>query len=284
MQPQQLMEHLTRLDSFEVVGKQYHEMFGRDLEFQKYLLLSLQTWETMPPIEALVSPVFEKKSAQIRRQFSNCYSTSRLSEDNFIDPQRDIEVEKLLRYIEIPAHKHGFIEVVHVLSGQCRHTVDGQVYMQGPGCLTFLNPHVTHELRAEPNCLCLTTKIRGDTFLDFHIPNMPYFAVPVCWTPCCIFINNRKQAGAIIAKSSRTSIRRFLLTVCRIIEIPWTFYILQLPLMAACWKLQTICLRTTKPSPYVDWRSTWDTANPTCAACSKATLDRIFLLLYVPSS
>ena len=62
MQPQQLMEHLTRLDSFEVVGKQYHEMFGRDLEFQKYLLLSLQTWETMPPIEALVSPVFEKKA------------------------------------------------------------------------------------------------------------------------------------------------------------------------------------------------------------------------------
>lgn len=181
MQPQQLMERLTRLDPLEVVGKQYREMFGRDLEFQKYLLLSLQSWKAMPSTQALVSPEFEKKSAQARQQFSNRYNANGLSEDNFIDPERGIEVEKLLRYVEIPAHRHGFIEIVYVLSGQCRHTVAGKVYMQGPGCLTFLNPHVTHELRAEPNCLCLTTKIRGETFLDFHIPNMPYFAVPVCF-------------------------------------------------------------------------------------------------------
>ncbi|WP_420917672.1 AraC family ligand binding domain-containing protein [Ruthenibacterium lactatiformans] len=54
--------------------------------------------------------------------------------------QRGIEVEKLLCYIKIPVHKHGFIESVYVLSGQCRHTVDGQIHMQGPGCLSFLNP------------------------------------------------------------------------------------------------------------------------------------------------
>ena len=29
MQPQQLMEHLTLLNPFEVVGKQYYEMFGQ---------------------------------------------------------------------------------------------------------------------------------------------------------------------------------------------------------------------------------------------------------------
>lgn len=34
---------------------------------------------------------------------------------------------------------------------------------------------------ASPDCLCLTTKVRIETFQNFRIPNLPYFSIPVCF-------------------------------------------------------------------------------------------------------
>lgn len=34
---------------------------------------------------------------------------------------------------------------------------------------------------ASDNCLCLTAKVRIETFQDFCIPNLPFFSVPVCF-------------------------------------------------------------------------------------------------------
>lgn len=62
IQPQQLMEYLTRLDPFEVVDKQYHEMFGRILNFRNTCCCLYRLGKQCPPIGALVSPVFEKKA------------------------------------------------------------------------------------------------------------------------------------------------------------------------------------------------------------------------------
>ena len=90
-------------------------------------------------------------------------------------------MEKLFRYVHIPAHRHDFVELVFVFSGTCTHTVEGQSFQQGAGSFTIVNSFTSHELVAAPDCLCLTTKVRMDTFREFHIPNLPLLAVPVCF-------------------------------------------------------------------------------------------------------
>ncbi len=84
-------------------------------------------------------------------------------------------------YVDIPRHHHAFIEMAYVLSGTCYHKFGGSTYEQRQGCLTFINSHTWHDLHCAPDCLCLTIKVRSETFLNYHIPNMPYFAIPVCF-------------------------------------------------------------------------------------------------------
>ncbi len=68
-------------------------------------------------------------------------------------------------YVDIPRHHHAFIEMAYVLSGTCYHKFGGSTYEQRQGCLTFINSHTWHDLHCAPDCLCLTIKVRSETFL-----------------------------------------------------------------------------------------------------------------------
>lgn len=174
-----ILEELTRLEPVEQLGKQYFQRFGRPLSHSQLLVLMEYSKSGFPSLDELQSPAFAAKCRVLEQDFASQYRQYGLRAQDFIRADRNIEMDKLLRYVHIPAHKHDFVELVFVFSGTCIHTVEGQSFQQGPGSFTIVNSFTRHELVASADCLCLTTKVRIDTFRDFHIPNLPLLAVPV---------------------------------------------------------------------------------------------------------
>lgn len=125
------------------------------------------------------SPAFETKCRKLEQDYASQYRQFGLRAQDFIRADRNIEIEKLLRYVSIPSHKHDFVELVFVFSGTCIHTVEGQSFQQGAGTFTIVNSFTRHALVASADCLCMTTKVRIETFRGFHVPNLPLLAVPV---------------------------------------------------------------------------------------------------------
>ena len=176
-----IFEQLTQLEPIEQLGKQYNQRFGKPLSYSQFLLLRASSKSSFPSLNDIQSPAFDAKCKQLEQDFASQYRQSGLRAQDFIRADRNIEIEKLLRYVHIPTHKHDFVELVFVFSGTCTHTVEGQSFQQNAGSFTVINSFTGHELVAAPDCLCLTTKIRIDTFRDFHIQNLPLLAVPVCF-------------------------------------------------------------------------------------------------------
>lgn len=173
------LETLTQLEPIEQLGKQYQQRFGKPLSHSQFLVLMESSKSSFPSLNDIQSPSFEAKCRKLEQGYAAQYRQSGLRAQDFIRADRNIEIEKLLRYVHIPVHKHDFMELVFVFSGTCIHTVEGQSFQQGAGTFTIVNSYTKHELVASPDCLCLTIKVRIDTFRDFHIPNLPLLAVPV---------------------------------------------------------------------------------------------------------
>ena len=176
-----ILEKLTRLEPLEQLGKQYQQRFGKALSYSQFLVLREVSRFRVPTLNEIQSPAFEAKCRTLEQEYASQYRQSGLRAQDFIRADRNIEMEKLFRYVHIPAHRHDFVELVFVFSGTCTHTVEGQSFQQGAGSFTIVNSFTSHELIAAPECLCLTTKVRMDTFREFHIPNLPLLAVPVCF-------------------------------------------------------------------------------------------------------
>lgn len=176
-----LLEKLTRLEPLEQLGKQYQQRFGKALSYSQFLVLREVSRFRVPTLNEIRSPAFEAKCRTLEQEYASQYRQSGLRAQDFIRADRNIEMEKLFRYVHIPAHRHDFVELVFVFSGTCTHTVEGQSFQQGAGSFTIVNSFTSHDLVAAPDCLCLTTKVRMDTFREFHIPNLPLLAVPVCF-------------------------------------------------------------------------------------------------------
>ena len=175
------IEELHRLDMIEELGKKYHAKFGKNLSHAKYLLLTKYSNGSFPSIEYINSSAFEAESKKIEDLLAKQFSKMGLPASEFIKEDCDIEIEKLLRYVDIPKHHHDFLELVYVMRGVCYHTVEGVLYEQKTGCFTIINSSVDHQLSALDDCLCFTIKVRPDKFVNFNIPNLPSFAIPVCF-------------------------------------------------------------------------------------------------------
>lgn len=181
MNVKQFQTQLSRLNELEALGKRYAAKYGKHLNYTQYLLLTRYAKGDLPSLELIHSPSFEAECKKLEQNFISQYRKDGLSEQDFIRTDCGIEIEKLLRYVDIPPHSHGFMELVFVFSGTCSHTVGEHCFEQGPGSFTIVNALTRHELCPSEDCLCLTIKIRAETFLNFHIPNMPYFAIPICF-------------------------------------------------------------------------------------------------------
>lgn len=181
MQIRNLMDQLIRLTPLEQLAKQYYDALGKELEYSKFILLTRYVKCDVPSLSYISSPAFSAESEKLALHFESQYRKSGLNDDDFMKQDCDIEIEKLLRYVDIPSHHHAFIEMAYVLTGTCYHRIGNSTFEQQQGSLTFIPSHTWHNLRCSPDCLCLTVKVRTETFLGYHIPNMPFFSIPVCF-------------------------------------------------------------------------------------------------------
>ena len=153
MRNDKLMEQLIQLNPLEKKAKEYYDACGKDLEYGKYILLTRYAVNDLPSLSFICSPAFEAESKKLALQFASQYRKGGLTNSDFINQDCEIEIEQLLRYVDIPKHQHEFIEMVYVLSGTCYHTILDNTYAQKQGSLTFIVSHTTHELHASPDCL-----------------------------------------------------------------------------------------------------------------------------------
>ena len=58
-----------------------------------------------------------------------------------------ISVRTHTRYVDFPAHKHNFVEMMIVLSGSITHTVEGETITLSKGEILILNKHASHSIR-----------------------------------------------------------------------------------------------------------------------------------------
>ena len=148
-----LSETLNRLRSLEPLEQTGKECFARNGEIPDYFqVCSVQGTG--------VASDSQERLEGLRRR----YTGSELTEELFMPPDKNVELEHLLRYVDITAHRHAFFELVCVLEGRCLHTIEQQTEALTAGDIAIVPPGLLHHLTAEPDCVCLTIKVRASTF------------------------------------------------------------------------------------------------------------------------
>lgn len=157
---------LKALNYYEKIGKEYtlaHN--GTELSWIQYVMLTkYRGLENLP--QYILTPTAQAEEEVFLQEYRKNYGVGILSAQQYIAEGRNVEIEKLLRYIHIPAHKHGFFEFVCVLSGECNHRVGDAVFPHRTGDFTIIPPGIRHELWASEDCVCITIKMREEAFAD----------------------------------------------------------------------------------------------------------------------
>lgn len=171
----ELFQSLLELDSSERVGFDYMSKYGATMDYAQMLYVM----RTAPiDLSQLTAPSALTRQQEIRQNFHRAYSGI-LTEEGFFKAEKVIEVEKLLRYIDIPAHKHNFVECAFILNGKCSHLVGDYPYIHDTGSCAIIPAYVEHYLQPSPDCVCLTIKIRSTEFSHMEIPGLPVFQHPL---------------------------------------------------------------------------------------------------------
>ncbi len=162
MDVETVYRELLALNADERIGKRYLAEFEREIMYTEIYLLRSHPEED--PIELLKTDEAQLAQKRIYQLFYDKFHDTGMSEEQFMVSDRGIMIEKLLRYVYIPSHKHDFVELTYILCGACEHIIGDQHRMQHPGDFTIIPPGVRHELHADSDCVCLTIKIRGKIF------------------------------------------------------------------------------------------------------------------------
>lgn len=180
MNQNDLFEQLLKLSPLEQLGEKYYKTYGESLSFSQYLYLLKHSHLRLGITDLFtMSAIAEQR--QISEEICSRKTEEGLNEQYFLAEENNIEIEKTLRYVKIPKHRHQFVECVYVMSGSCEHTINNTTFHQTQDCFTILPSNTEHHLNVASDCLCLGIKIRNDTFMQFNIPNLPLFAVPLCF-------------------------------------------------------------------------------------------------------
>lgn len=180
MESNTLYEKLMKLERLEELGKHYFETYGAKLTYSQYLYLKKHFHIQLGITDLFtLSAIAEQK--QIESDIHSMAGDNGLNAQFFLTDGNNIEIEKTLRYVDIPKHCHQFIECIYIMQGDCEHTINNNTFHQTTGCFTILTSNDEHYLNVNSNCLCLGIKIRSDTFVNLKVPNLPLFAIPLCF-------------------------------------------------------------------------------------------------------
>ncbi len=173
-----LIRELSRLDSYEKAGLDSFRRTGTMLRHGQYLYLVMHGTDRHT-LETINDPPALQEQGQIVASFHERYRNTGLTEEDFMPPGMNVAIEKLLRYIEIPAHSHEFIECAYVLRGSCIHRVGESEVVQQEGSFILIPVPTRHQLIAVGDSLCLTMKIRLSHFIKMSIPHLPSMVYPI---------------------------------------------------------------------------------------------------------
>lgn len=176
----QFEQEQVELNSLETVGKKHFESYGSNISYLQYLYL--RNHPISNDLRALYTPSAIAEQERIQASLHEENASHTLKPQNFFSDGQNLEVEKLLRYVDIPPHQHDFIECAFVFCGKCIHNIDGQAYTQGAGCFVPIIPGYTHALYPEEDCLCVTIKIRTEAFQKMEFPGLINLIYPMAFS------------------------------------------------------------------------------------------------------
>ncbi|MBR1814661.1 MAG: helix-turn-helix domain-containing protein [Lachnospiraceae bacterium] len=174
MKKNETVPEIQSLNIIELLAREKYASTGKNMTYEEYLYV-LTHPDPLPTVSELASPWVQAEAAKLRAQFRKRFDTEKLNAEDFINDDCPIEVEYLQRYIDIPPHRHDFVECAAVLSGECKHTINGVEYVQPSGSLAFVTVGTLHKLEAVGNSFCVTMKLRSDYFQSLRLPNMIHF-------------------------------------------------------------------------------------------------------------
>ncbi len=217
-----LIRALSRLDPYEKAGLDSFRQTGTMLRHGQYLYLTMHGTDRHT-LETINDPPALREQGQIVASFHERYGTTGLTEADFLPPDRNVAIEKLLRYVEIPVHSHEFIECAYVLRGSCMHRVGENEVLQQEGSFILIPVPTRHQLIAVGDSLCLTVKIRLSHFVKMSIPHLPAMIYPISFQcgedpaaeSMLLFLYEQQQLGLpyrnALMESTATSLITYIL-------------------------------------------------------------------------
>lgn len=149
----QLIDDLLDLNEYERQGQNFFLRYGKNMDYTHIMPSSIT------------------------------YGNELLQSKDFFSEGKELEIEKTLRYIDIPEHSHEFVEFVYILKGTCTQYVSHHTYSHDTGDFIVIPPGVSHTIQVPENSVCLTMKMQKNTFVSLHVPNTAMFALPILF-PC----------------------------------------------------------------------------------------------------
>ena len=116
MKKNETVPEIQSLNIIELLAREKYASTGKNMTYEEYLYV-LTHPDPLPTVSELASPWVQAEAAKLRAQFRKRFDTEKLNAEDFINDDCPIEVEYLQRYIDIPPHRHDFVECAAVLSG-----------------------------------------------------------------------------------------------------------------------------------------------------------------------
>lgn len=117
---------------------------------------------------------------------------------------KSISARTHTRYVDFPEHKHNYVEMMIVLSGNITHEIDGEALTLSEGEMLVMNKHVAHSVRRSGKDDIGVNIIMSDRFIDG-------LAADLSGTVFSTLIKeNAKSGGSPIYLAFRTDGRKYI--------------------------------------------------------------------------
>lgn len=179
---EKLSNELINLNRYETIGKKHFEKYGKNIS-HLHLMYLMSYGEHITEPDELYTDFALDVLDRIYEYHVQHGTPGMLSDSRFLPSGKNLEIQKLLRYVDIAPHQHEFIECAFVVTGRCLHRINEREYIQEGGSFVTIPLGFSHVLFPEDDCLCLTMKVRFETFRNLNLPGWANFAFPLVF-PC----------------------------------------------------------------------------------------------------
>ena len=95
-----------------------------------------------------------------------------INEARLFGREGGISVRTHTRYVDFPAHKHNYVEMMIVLAGSVTHRIEGNVLKLSEGEILILNKHISHSIDCTGEGDIGVNIIMSDRFIDTVTPEL----------------------------------------------------------------------------------------------------------------